>query len=203
MCGRYYLADFDEEEVKEYYKILEELDRKIATPDYDIKVKTRGEIFPTDIVPVIANNKEKVIKAFPMYWGYRPFQEGGRPLINARSESASEKPTFRKSMMERRCLIPASYYFEWEGPKGSKTKHAIQPIDKDGFFMAGLYRLEKEKQVPVFTILTRDAAPDIKFIHHRMPVILPAGAREDWLNLDYNANEIIQAAMLDMKHRIA
>ena len=109
----------------------------------------------------------------------------------------------KKSMSERRCLIPASYYFEWEGQNGSKIKHVIQPIDKQAFFMAGLYRLEKEKQVPVFTILTRDAAPDIKFIHHRMPVILPAGAREDWLNLDNSAEEVIRAALLDMEHRIA
>ena len=106
-------------------------------------------------------------------------------------------------MKERRRLIPASWYFEWEGQRGSKIKHTIQPHDKAGFFMAGLYRLEKEKQTPVFTILTRDAAPDIKFTHHRMPVILPKGTRNDWLNLDYNADEIIQAAMLNMEHRTA
>ena len=106
-------------------------------------------------------------------------------------------------MAERRCLIPASWYFEWEGQPGSKIKHAIQPIDKYAFFMAGLYRLEKEKNIPVFTILTRDAAPDIKFIHHRMPVILPKGARSEWLNLDNNADDIIQAAILDMEHRTA
>ena len=202
MCGRYFISDFTKEELEEYYDILNEIDRTIKA-DKDSKAKTRGEIFPADIVPVITNNKEKQIRAFLMQWGYKPFQEGGRLLINARSETASEKFTFKKSMKERRCLIPASWYFEWEGQPGSKIKHAIQPFGKAGFYMAGLYRMESEKAIPVFTILTRDAAPEIKFIHHRMPVILPKGARNDWLNLKYNADEVIQAAMLDMEHRTA
>jgi len=68
--------------------------------------------------------------------------------------------------------------------------------------MAGLYRIESEKNIPVFTILTRDAAPDIRFIHNRMPVILPKGARNDWLNLGHNADEIIRTSLLDMEYRI-
>lgn len=201
MCGRYYLGgNLTEDDVKDMKQILRDIDNMKLKSDNDIVIKTEGEIFPTDIVPIVSNNKQKEIKAFPMQWGYKPFQQGGRPLINARSETASEKSMFKKSMEERRCLIPASHYYEWEGQKGSKTRHFIQPIDEETFFMAGLYRYESEKNIPVFTILTRDAAPDIKFIHHRMPVILPEGARTDWLNLDYNADEIIQAAMLDMKH---
>jgi len=202
MCGRYFISDFTKEELEEYYDILNEIDRTIKA-DKSSTAKTRGEIFPSDIVPVIANNKEKQVRAFLMQWGYKPFQEGGRRLINARSETASEKSTFKKSMAERRCLIPASWYFEWEVQPGSKIKHAIQPLGKAGFYMAGLYRIESKKNIPVFTILTRDAAPDIKFIHQRMPVILPKGARNDWLNLNNNADEVIQAAMLDMEHRTA
>lgn len=206
MCGRYYLADFTEEQVQEYYKILRDIDKKYNTPDSEIKLKMQGEIFPSDIVPVIANSdltKESKIIAYPMQWGYKPFQEGGSLLINARSETASQKPTFNKSMKYRRCLIPAKHYFEWEGQKGNKIKYLINPTEQQAFFMAGLYRYEVEKQVPVFTILTRAASPDIKFIHDRMPVILPEGARNDWLNLDYNADEVIRAALLNMEHRIA
>ena len=73
-----------------------------------------------------------------MQWGYKPFQEGGRLLINARSETASEKSTFKKSMAARRCLIPASWYFEREGQAGNKIKNAIQPLGKAGFYKAGL-----------------------------------------------------------------
>ncbi len=203
MCGRYYLADFTEEEAKEYYDILNDLDKKIKSPGYDIKVKTSGEIFPTDIVPIIANNKDQEIKAFAMEWGFAPFQEKGRPIINARSETASEKQTFKKSMIERRCLIPAAYYYEWEKQSSGKIKHEIHPVGQSAFFMAGLYRMESDKQTPVFTILTRDAAPGIRFIHDRMPVILPEGARNDWLNLKYDADEIIQAALLDMQYKPA
>lgn len=198
MCGRYYLAGFNGAEVKEYYKVLEELDRKIKTPGYNLNVTMTGEIYPSFIVPVIANSKENQIKGFAMEWGYT--MNNGNRLINARSETASENPTFTKNMIENRCLIPASYYFEWEEQNSDKVKHALQPIGKTAFFMAGLYRMEEEKQTPVFTILTRAAAPNIKFIHERMPVILPAGARADWLNLDYNADEIIMVAALNMAH---
>ena len=68
------------------------------------------------------------------------------------------------------------------------------------FFLAGIYRLEEGK--PVFTILTRDATEGITFIHERMPVILPNEAAEDWLNPKYHGNDILQAAITQMKFKI-
>ena len=77
-------------------------------------------------------------------------------------------------------------------------KYAIEPKDSDGFFLAGIYRLEEGK--PVFTILTRDAAEGIAFIHERMPVILPNEAAGDWLNPKYHGEDILRAAQSDMKY---
>ncbi|MFR3409695.1 MAG: SOS response-associated peptidase family protein [Christensenellales bacterium] len=103
MCGRFFLADSDNS--GELRGIIDQLNRRGAT------VKT-GEIFPTDTVPVLANNRNRRVVPFPMQWGYT--LPDGRLLINARSETAGEKPLFQDAMRQHRCLIPATDYFEWE-----------------------------------------------------------------------------------------
>ena len=113
-----------------------------------------------------------------MKWGYSGY---GNTVINARSETAFEKPMFRKSMQERRCLLPASGYYEWRRtPSGgkSKQKYALYRAGQPTIFMAGLWREEQGERLPVFVILTKAAGPGIADIHDRMPVILPeAGFR--------------------------
>lgn len=185
MCGRYYIAE--EDCAAELQEIVEQLNRK------EIKVKT-GEIFPTDTVPVLANSRSMAIKPFAMEWGYT--LPDGRRIINARSESASGKPLFRDGMQQRRCLIPATNYFEWEKRGKEKIKYAICPANSSMLYMAGIYRIENGK--PVFSILTREPAENIAFIHDRMPVILPAEGTKDWLNVAFQASDVIKAAATHM-----
>lgn len=116
------------------------------------------------------------MRAFAMEWGFRL---NGRWIINARIETAKEKPMFRESMESRRCLLPMNGYFEWEKRDGQRVKYYIAPEHGGLCCLAGLYRFEGDK--PVFTVLTADAAENIAFIHPRMPVILPYGDREAWL----------------------
>ena len=104
MCGRYYIADDDLS--RELARIIAAINRK-KTPE---GLKTAGEICPSDIAPALANSRRQAVQPFAMRWGYA-FPDG-RPVINARSETAAEKPMFRDGMQHRRCLIPASYYFE-------------------------------------------------------------------------------------------
>ena len=139
--------------------------------------KTAGEIFPGDRAAVVCRSRSGEIMPFAMEWG---FELEGRRVINARSETAGEKPLFRESMASRRCLIPMSAYFEWESRGKEKIKYRITPQGNGPHCLAGLYRFEEKG--PVFTVLTREAAPEIAFIHPRMPVILPYAAREDWLS---------------------
>ena len=89
MCGRFFLADSDNS--GELRGIIDQLNRRGAT------VKT-GEIFPTDTVPVLANNRNRRVVPFPMQWGYT--LPDGRLLINARSETAGEKPLFQDAMRQ-------------------------------------------------------------------------------------------------------
>ena len=197
VCGRYYIAEDDLSD--ELSRMIDELNRK-KTPE---GLKTSGEIFPSDIVPVLANSRKQDVQPFAMRWGYA--FPNGRPIINARSETAAQKPMFKDGMRQRRCVIPASHYFEWERRGAARTKYAIRPAHADTLYLAGIYHLEKHDGVivPAFTILTRDAVPGIAFIHPRMPVLLPADAAPDWLNLGYNAEEVIAAALTDMEYQSA
>lgn len=167
MCGRYYIASDDQSE--ELRAIIAEVQRRGKE---QLKL---GEIYPTQTAPVIANNKAGKAAAFAMRWG---FTWNGALLINARSETAAQKPAFSESMQRRRCLIPASYYFEWEKRGKERIKHAIGTGQM--IYMAGLYRMEDAG--PVSTILTRDAAESVAFIHNRMPVILPNDRHGQWLS---------------------
>ena len=105
---------------------------------------------------------------------------------------------FKDGLKNRRCLIPASSYFEWEKRDKGKIKYDIRPDGNGTLYMAGLYRIEGNKAV--FTILTREPAESIAFIHDRMPVILPNDMRNDWLNLKYDAADAMKAAMTEVVH---
>ena len=197
MCGRYYIAEDDLSD--ELSRMIDELNRK-KTPE---GLKTSGEIFPSDIVPVLANSRKQDVQPFAMRWGYA--FPNGRPIINARAETAAQKPMFKDGMRQRRCVIPASHYFEWERHGAARTKYAIRPAHADTLYLAGIYHLENHDGVivPAFTILNRDAAPGIAFIHPRMPVLLPPDATADWLNPGYNAEEVIAAALTEMEYQSA
>lgn len=194
MCGRYYIAEDDQAE--ELRQIIDSINRKY---NGDGAVKTSGEIFPSETVPVIATSKAQKIMPFAMEWGYSTAD--GNRLINARNETAAQKPTFMDGMLHRRCIIPASWYFEWNRSEKGKPKYAIGIDQKNVIYMAGIYRFEHDR--PVFSILTREPAESIRFIHNRMPVILPREAVRDWLNTRYKADEILRSAALNVSHRLA
>ena len=171
MCGRYFIDD----SLKSFEPLIEELNRGKpgGTP-----IKT-GEIRPTDVAPVIANSRARRQRPFLMRWGF-----GGRDshvVINARSETALVRPMFRDAMLGRRCLVPASYYFEWQAQGKRRIKHAMK-ADGPVMYMAGLYRLEAGEPLAAFTILTQKADERIAHVHDRMPVLLPAQWAEEWLS---------------------
>ena len=190
MCGRYWIDDGRES--IELRDIIEEVNRRVVVEP----VKTSGEIFPADVVPVIASNRNMVPTAFAMQWGYT--LPDGRRIINARSETAETRPMFKDGMRQRRCAVPATNYFEWERAGKTKTKYAIRPTDGALFYMAGIYRIESGR--PVFSILTREPAESIAFIHNRMPVILPRDLVKDWTNSQCRAGEILSHAVLDLSY---
>ena len=188
MCGRYYI-EISDAALKE---IAEEIMRKMAGNPLSeqLSFKFDGEIFPTNIVPV-----QTAAQGFlPMRWGFTGFRSSGtgsqpsraaRPIINARSETVLEKATFRQPVLERRCLIPASGYYEWRQEQAGKQKYRIFAADGPIYF-AGCWRSEKEPlgmvEIPRFVILTQAAAPGIEHIHDRMPVMFDSSQAQSWLD---------------------
>ena len=168
-------------------------------------IKTTGEIRPTDMVPVVAPNAKGEAVVFPMIWGFSN-PKAGQPLVNCRVETVATKPTWRESWERHRCIVPASWYYEWEhfvSPDGrTKTgnKYMIQPRGSRITYLAGLYRIEETAglKYPVFAILTREPSEEIRFIHERMPLILPKEAVTSWIRPEGNPNELIQTAIQDM-----
>jgi putative SOS response-associated peptidase YedK len=117
-------------------------------------------------------------------------------MINARGESAAEKPAFREAMAKRRCLVPASGFFEWKGVPGRKQPFAITVPGRPLFAFAGLWETWRPRDgelVETFTIVTTDANDAIAEIHDRMPVILPKEAEAAWLHGDVaEANALVK-----------
>jgi len=164
-----------------------------------------GEIRPSDIAAVIAPAKNGKRAVFPMQWGFHV--DGLKaPLLNARLESAAERPTFRDSWYRRRCIIPASWYFEWQhyltrdGRIKTGEKYVIQQKNAGITWLAGLYRFEVTDgfRYPVFAVLTRESAEAVKDIHDRMPLILPGSAIDDWIAPDGDPGQVIRSAVTDL-----
>lgn len=178
MCGRYYI-DIDNEEIK---RILKEAQKNI----YE-NYKT-GEIFPTNIAPTYIEDDINM-KPLLAKWGF-PKWDGKGVIINARAESINEKPMFKKLLLSNRCIVPASYYFEWKQENNRKEKYKIKRPGSN-IYMAGLYNIvaDNSRQLSLFnqsmdvyyTIITRNSNDSVSRIHKRMPLIFDAQEMFDWL----------------------
>lgn len=202
MCTRFYI-DTNNPTLEEIMKAAEgrsalkdRIINKYAKP-----LKTSGEIRPTDIVPVIAPSRSGRKAVFPMKWGFTI--SGKRsPIVNARTETAASKPTFAESWVRRRCIVPASWYYEWEhfksadGKTKTGDKYLIQPAGSSVTWLCGLYRFEDE--IPVFTILTRAPGGELAAIHDRMPLIMPDELVDHWISNAEKPEDLLQYALTDM-----
>ena len=189
MCGRVYMAPAN----PELRELVKEMNRSgladLFRKEKNEQIRAEGEIVPTSVVPVIALNRRHKQCVFPMQWGFR--MPNGI-LINARADTAAEKPAFRESWQKPRCVIPASWYFEWEHSEKNRIgcKYALKPDTSDLIWLAGLYRMENG--IPAFVILTRKAAEDLSWMHDRMPVMLPEQSISQWINPEGRPEELIQ-----------
>lgn len=120
-------------------------------------------------------------------WGLLSLEKQGREQysINARAESVESRPTFAEAFTHRRCVIPASGFYEWAGPNYARQPYWVHRRDGDLLLFAGLYTNEEadDNRMPAsFTILTCAANPTLATIHDRMPVILSDRDADDWMN---------------------
>jgi putative SOS response-associated peptidase YedK len=171
MCGRFVMK-VDKKDLED---IIREVGKNAASDQDLMTLKLEGEVFPTDIVPVKTASGMKAMR-----WGYKLPKT---TIINARFETVMEKPMFREAMTKRRCVVPASGYFEWKQElDGKKTKYRFRSPDDQQLYMAGCYRIEQGSSVPAFVILTQDADSRLAQFHDRMPVILSSKRASLWLD---------------------
>jgi len=195
MCGRYFIDDA--ETTAEMRKIFNEINQRYHNTYQSVVLKT-GEIFPTDIAPVLIN-EQKTTQPVLMTWGYPKWSNSG-VVINARAETAAEKPLFRSSIPLRRCIIPSNGFFEWDhGKDHPKTKFLLNQKDTPMLYMAGLYSIFTDmdgKKHAAYVILTVDANAAVSPIHNRMPLIVAPGLNEQWLQDERFARSMLSAPCL-------
>ena len=190
MCCRYWMEESPElkpfVDAANRSPLREKMVAKLARP-----LKTEGEIKPTDICVAVAPERSGKRAAFPMVWGFTGKQSY---LFNTRVETADQKPMWKESLERRRCIIPASWYYEWQhltspdGKTKNGDKYMFQPRGASTTLMAGIYRIEDG--FPHFSILTRDPGNEIRSIHDRMPVILDAQDAAEWIRPETSMDEI-------------
>jgi putative SOS response-associated peptidase YedK len=176
MCGRFVLIASLADVIKEF-----------GITDYVGSFAGRYNIAPGSEVAAVVHDEER--RLVLMKWGLIPSwakdPDIGNRMINARAETVGEKPSFRESFRERRCLIPASGYYEWRKSAGRKIPYYIHPRSGRPFGFAGLYdtwNAPGGAPVRTCTIITTEATEAIRPIHDRMPLVIPHNAMPRWLD---------------------
>lgn len=164
MCGRY---QFTAEQCEEIRQIAEAIQRKYGKESW-----TPGEIRPANYAPILVAVSDSPVPRL-MKWGY---QLPNTLVINARAETAAEKPLFRESIGTRRCLIPSTGFYEWDI---SKRKYLFTLPGEPVLYMAGLY--DRRGSEDCYCILTTAPNASMRPIHDRMPLVVPRVRMQDWL----------------------
>ena len=185
MCGRYTLATPKERLAEEF-----------GFENSSVELPPSYNIAPTQgVAAVLEEGGQRRLEV--LRWGLIPpwadDPQIGSRMINARSETASEKPSFRRAFRERRCLIPADGFYEWKRVNGGKQPYYFRMQDGRPFAFAGLWESWSkggEGEVRTCTILTTGANAIVGEIHERMPVIVAPDAYEVWLDSASEKDEL-------------
>ncbi len=162
----------------------------------------RYNIAPTQWSLVVREREAGKREMVRLRWGLVPSWAKevsiGQRMINARSETVAEKPSFRAAFKKRRCLVPANGYYEWATTEEGKQPYYIRLQDETPFAMAGLWESwhsGREDAIETFTIITTDACPATQSIHDRMPVILHQENYDLWLDPEFEGTAALQALL--------
>jgi len=182
MCSRFSLTS-PHEAVRQMFGYRDEM---VFPPRYNIA--------PTQPVCIVRNGLSGAREMALVRWGLIPSWAKDpaqlSTLINARSETAASKPSFRAAMRHKRCLIPADGFYEWTGPKGEKQPHLIElQADQSGvrpiMGLAGIWEHwlgADGSEIETMAILTAPANAEMRAVHDRMPLILDPDMFDGWLD---------------------
>lgn len=192
MCGRFVAAS-DPDGLVRFFMVDDRQDGDVP-PSWNVA--------PTETVrAVVEHARRRVLVAFR--WGLVPHWADdpriGNKMINARAESLPDKAAYRDAVQRRRCLIPADGFYEWRRHAGGKTPYFVHRADGDPMAFAGLWAVWGDPQAPedaeplrTCVIVTTDAGPDVRELHSRQPVVLPADAWDAWLDRDLRDAEHVR-----------
>jgi putative SOS response-associated peptidase YedK len=192
MCGRFG-ATFQYRDIKVLWNLRGDL------PEFG----PRYNIAPSQDVPVIVRNEDRN-ELKPMRWGLVPSWAQdpsiGQRMINARSETLLEKPSFKNLVASRRCLVPADGFYEWRQEGNSKVPMWIYLKNREPFSFAGLWDFWRDpagdKELYSFTIITTEPNALLRPIKNRMPVIYDKDMGRQWLEESFGDQPMILLAVL-------
>lgn len=179
MCGRFYIY------LNQQNPKMEEIISKANRRQPEIQ-SHEGDFFPGEMIPVLFGKHSRIYACY-MRWGI-PINK--KRIINARAETVSQKPFFQNHFHNRRCLIPATGFYEWDNHKKS---YRFESEQHSSLYFAGIYTPDQE-----VLILTTQACQPVVGIHHRMPVIIETTQFNDWLFDSSKALQLLTRQNMDL-----
>ncbi len=190
MCGRFTLSS-RAQTIANYFGI-----------ELPYNLKPRYNIAPSQDILVIRHISDSKPEFCLMRWGLMPAWQNEEDIstkwINARSETIIDKPLFKKLFQQKRCIIVADGFYEWQATTRAKLPFYIFKKDHQPFAIAGLWEHwenHEGKSIESCLLLTTEANPEVKSIHHRMPVILQKAQYSTWLNGENTKVEILKSLL--------
>ncbi len=190
MCGRY------------SFVLPTDLRERFALIDVGVELEPRYNVAPGQVMPVIIRDGD-VNRVALMRWGLVPSWAKdpriGYRMINARAETVAAKPAFRRSFLTRRCLVPATGFYEWQRTERGRQPYHIGLKGGQVFAFAGLYDVWPDPEgqaLLTYTIITTAPNALVAPIHDRMPVILRREDEDTWLNPAVRDQEVLMPLLL-------
>ena len=152
-------------------------------------------VAPSQAVAALCHEPEQGFQGVALQWGLRPSwaTQAKTAPINARADTVAAKPFFRSAFRRRRCLVPADGWYEWRALPDGKQPHFIHRRDGEPVFFAGIWEPPAgDGALPTVALLTTDAAPELRDLHVRQPVVLAEGDWADWLTLPGEARTALE-----------
>lgn len=192
MCGRYFFGD----------RTADEVGKELGLRPGSVS-PSLGDATPGMMLPGIVRSRSSagnsgaqssagVTDVQDLFWGLKG--SDGKLIINARAESAADKPMFSESIMRRRCLLPAAGFYEWDR---DKTRFVFKRTDGKPMYLAGFYDLSANKDS--FVILTTAANKSMEPVHDRMPVMIDAVNAQDYLTDAAAALDMLKEPMPELE----
>lgn len=193
MCGRFTLfADYDE--ILERFDVDVAFDEENYFPNFNVAPSQ-------SIISIINDGNSNRLGS--LRWGLIPGwakdEKVGYKMINARSETVNEKPSYRHAFLKKRCIIPMDSFYEWKVKENGKVPMRIKMKSDEIFGVAGLWEAWKNSNgqtIHSCTILTTEANSLVKDIHDRMPVIFTRKNEKKWLNPSLQEKETLKSMLV-------